>query len=119
MSAPSNTAPGSHITPAIAAVIVAAGSGSRMQGTVPKQFLALCGKPVLCHSVDAFASHAAVVEIIIVGPSDDLASIGRALGIERMGDDRLRIVAGGATRQQSVRAGLTRLPAGGAPGRHS
>ena len=67
MSAPSDTAPGSHTPPAIAAVIVAAGSGSRMQEAVPKQFLALCGKPVLCHSVDAFASHATVVEIIIVG----------------------------------------------------
>ena len=80
MSAPSDTAPSSHMVPAIAAVIVAAGSGSRMQGTEPKQFLALCGKPVLCHSVDVFASHAAVVEIVIVGPSDDLASVGRALG---------------------------------------
>lgn len=109
MSAPSDTAPGSHTPPAIAAVIVAAGSGSRMQEAVPKQFLALCGKPVLCHSVDAFASHAAVVEIIIVGPADDLASVGRALGTERMGDERLRIVAGGATRQQSVRAGLAAL----------
>ena len=95
--------------PAIAAVIVAAGSGSRMAGATPKQFLDLCGKPVLCHSVDNFASHAAVVEIVIVGPPDDLASVRRALGPRRMQDERLRIVAGGATRQQSVKAGLAAL----------
>ncbi len=109
MSAPSNKTPGSQIPPSIAAVIVAAGAGTRMQQAVPKQFLALCGKPVLCHSVDAFASHAAVTEIIIVGPADDLASVWRALGKERMEDNRLRIVAGGVTRQQSVGAGLAAL----------
>ena len=102
MSTPSDTAPGSHTPPAIAAVILAAGSGSRMKEAMPKQFLELCGKPVLCHSVDAFASHAAMVDIIIVGPADDLASVGLALGTERMVDDRLRIVAGGATRQRST-----------------
>ncbi len=95
--------------PAIAAVIVAAGSGSRMAGATPKQFLDLSGKPVLCHCVDNFASHAAVVEIVIVGPPDDLASVRRALGPRRMEDERLRIVAGGATRQQSVKAGLAAL----------
>ena len=95
--------------PAIAAVIVAAGSGSRMSGATPKQFLDLNGKPVLCHSVDNFASHAAVVVIVIVGPPDDLASVRRALGPRRMQDERLRIVAGGATRQQSVKAGLAAL----------
>ena len=109
MSAASDKHPGTPMLPAIAAVIVAAGSGSRMAGATPKQFLDLCGKPVLCHSVDNFASHAAVVDIVIVGPPDDLASVRRALGPRRMQDERLRIVAGGATRQQSVKAGLAAL----------
>ena len=109
MSAASDKNPGTPMPPAIAAVIVAAGSGSRMAGATPKQFLDLCGKPVLCHSVDNFASHAAVVEIVIVGPPDDLTSVRRALGHQRMQDERLRIVAGGATRQQSVKAGLAAL----------
>ena len=114
MSAASDKHPGTPVPPAIAVVIVAAGSGSRMSGATPKQFLDLCGKPVLCHSVDNFASHAAVVVIVIVGPPDDLASVRRALGPRRMQDERLRIVAGGATRQQSVKAGLAAL--GGSDG---
>lgn len=109
MSARSNKTPTTPLPLSIAAVIVAAGSGSRMKHAMPKQFLELCGKPIICHCVDNFASHDAVVDIIIVGPANDLATVRHALGPSRMADDRLRIIAGGPTRQDSVKAGLAAL----------
>jgi len=48
------------------AIIVAGGSGSRMQSAVPKQFLLLNGKPVLMHTVEAFFNSASKPQIIIV-----------------------------------------------------
>jgi 2-C-methyl-D-erythritol 4-phosphate cytidylyltransferase len=51
-------------------IIVAAGKGSRMQAPIPKQFLKLDGKPVLIHSIQAFAAYDPQVNIILVLPSD-------------------------------------------------
>ena len=52
------------------AIIVAGGSGQRMQSAVPKQFLLLQGKPVLYHSISAFYQADPQTEIIIVLPAD-------------------------------------------------
>lgn len=52
------------------AIIVAGGSGQRMQSAVPKQFLLLQGKPVLYHSISAFYLADPQTEIIIVLPAD-------------------------------------------------
>ena len=51
-----------------AAIIPAAGSGSRMNSAIPKQFLILAGKPVLVHTVSAFISCRDVSQIIVVVP---------------------------------------------------
>lgn len=48
------------------AVIVAGGTGSRMQSALPKQFIALCGKPVLMHTIEAFYNSASTPAIIVV-----------------------------------------------------
>lgn len=48
------------------AIIVAGGKGSRMNNAVPKQFLELQGKPVLMHTLEAFANCALKPEIILV-----------------------------------------------------
>jgi 2-C-methyl-D-erythritol 4-phosphate cytidylyltransferase len=48
------------------AIIVAGGSGSRMQSAMPKQFLLLCGRPVLMHTFDAFYSSTYKPEVIVV-----------------------------------------------------
>ncbi|HVC62992.1 MAG TPA: bifunctional 2-C-methyl-D-erythritol 4-phosphate cytidylyltransferase/2-C-methyl-D-erythritol 2,4-cyclodiphosphate synthase [Acetobacteraceae bacterium] len=84
----------------IAAILVAAGSGSRFGADTPKQFLPLAGKPVIRHAAEAlapFVSH--------------LQPIGEATPIEAAlaGLAHLPTVAGGATRQDSVRAGLDAL----------
>ncbi|WP_093966985.1 bifunctional 2-C-methyl-D-erythritol 4-phosphate cytidylyltransferase/2-C-methyl-D-erythritol 2,4-cyclodiphosphate synthase [Actibacterium lipolyticum] len=86
-----------------AAIIVAAGRGVRAGGDIPKQFQLLIGKPVLAHTLEKFASHPGVGQIILVlSPQDD------AVFSATMGDwaDKLTIVAGGETRVSSVQAGL-------------
>jgi 2-C-methyl-D-erythritol 4-phosphate cytidylyltransferase len=90
------------------AVIVAAGSGSRMGKEIPKQFLHLGGKPILFHTVDTFLSSYNDLQIILVIPSrfiswaDDL--------VKSFGEpSRITLVEGGNTRFQSVRNGLTKV----------
>ncbi|MFL6756412.1 MAG: bifunctional 2-C-methyl-D-erythritol 4-phosphate cytidylyltransferase/2-C-methyl-D-erythritol 2,4-cyclodiphosphate synthase [Sphingomicrobium sp.] len=85
----------------VSALIVAAGSGSRMGGELPKQFRPIGGKPVLAHAVDALASHRAVdvVKVVIGEGQRDLA---RAA----LGDRNVELVTGGAERSDSVRAGM-------------
>jgi 2-C-methyl-D-erythritol 4-phosphate cytidylyltransferase len=50
------------------AIIVAAGTGSRMGGDVPKQFMLLKGKPVLWHTLHAFIEAYDDMQIILVLP---------------------------------------------------
>lgn len=85
-----------------AALIVAAGSGSRMGGDVPKQYRSIAGKAVLAHAVDALASHPSIdaVRIVIGQGQEELAR--QALGGRAVGD----LIVGGQTRADSVRAGL-------------
>ena len=84
----------------IAAILVAAGSGSRFGTGTPKQFLLLAGKPVVRHAAEALAAH--VTHLQPVGAA---APIQAAL----VGLDHLPTVPGGVTRQDSVRAGLEAL----------
>jgi 2-C-methyl-D-erythritol 4-phosphate cytidylyltransferase/2-C-methyl-D-erythritol 2,4-cyclodiphosphate synthase len=85
----------------IAAILVAAGSGSRFGADMPKQFLLLGGKPVIRHAAETLAAHAFLLQ-----PVGETEPIGRALdGITGV----LPAVPGGATRQDSVRAGLEAL----------
>jgi 2-C-methyl-D-erythritol 4-phosphate cytidylyltransferase/2-C-methyl-D-erythritol 2,4-cyclodiphosphate synthase len=84
----------------IAAIIVAGGSGSRFGGDLPKQFAALGGKTVIRWAAEAMARHGAILQ-----PVGDQAMIEQALA----GLAHLPCVPGGATRQESVRAGLEAL----------
>ena len=81
--------------PTTAAIIVAAGRGTRAGGDIPKQWQMLAGKPVLAHTIAAFAP--LVDRVILAIHPDDHA---RAAGFG------LPIVHGGATRAASVRAAL-------------
>ena len=84
----------------IAAVLVAGGTGTRLGAPVPKQFLMLAGRPVIRHAAEGLLGH-----VTLLQPVGDAAAIGAALA----GLDYLAVVAGGATRQDSVRAGLEAL----------
>lgn len=84
----------------IAALLVAAGSGTRFGADRPKQFSPIAGKPVVRWAAEALGPHVALLQ-----PVGDAAALGNALA----GLDHLPIVAGGATRQDSVRLGLEAL----------
>jgi 2-C-methyl-D-erythritol 4-phosphate cytidylyltransferase / 2-C-methyl-D-erythritol 2,4-cyclodiphosphate synthase len=92
----------------VAAVIVAAGRGYRAGGDLPKQYRALAGEPVIRPTLAAFLGHPQIAAVQPVIHPDDAAIFRAATaGLERL----LPPVAGGATRQASVRAGLEALRA--------
>ena len=82
------------------AIIVAAGTGSRFKSTTPKQFLELAGKPVVAHAIDRFQSAASIDSIVVVLPEDRVAEF------HHPADKLFAVVAGGATRAESVMHGL-------------
>ena len=81
-----------------AAIIVAAGRGTRAGGELPKQWQMLAGKPVLAHTLAAFAGFA---RVLVIHPDDRARAEAVAGGA--------LIVEGGATRDASVRAALAAL----------
>jgi 2-C-methyl-D-erythritol 4-phosphate cytidylyltransferase len=88
------------------AIIPAAGTGSRMQAGVNKQYLLLAGRPILAHSLALFAAHPRIDRICIVVPADEIDYC-RAEIVARYGQDKVSaIIAGGSTRQDSVANGL-------------
>jgi 2-C-methyl-D-erythritol 4-phosphate cytidylyltransferase / 2-C-methyl-D-erythritol 2,4-cyclodiphosphate synthase len=89
-----------------AALIVAAGRGSRIGGSRPKQYETAGGAPLLGHSVSAFTAHGAVTATRVVIHGDDRALYEEAVaGVDGLGEP----VIGGASRQESVRNGLEAL----------
>ena len=100
-------APGSSV-PRFA-ILVAGGSGTRMGTERPKQFLLLRGEPVLLHTLRRFAEPVLrVAKLVVVLPKDQL-STWRNLCVEFGVSIQHRLVAGGATRWASVKAGLAAL----------
>ena len=89
-------------------VIVAGGSGTRMGGGIPKQFRSLCGRPVLWWSMKAFHDEDAGTRLIVVLPQDFITLWNDFFSSlpekERFAHE---IVAGGASRSESVRNGLS------------
>ena len=84
---------------------MAAGRGERLGGETPKALVDLFGRSMLRRSAEALAACAEVNALIVVAPS----GFERIAGDEVCGTGKLRaVVAGGATRQDSVRAGLAR-----------
>ncbi|MGI4797775.1 MAG: bifunctional 2-C-methyl-D-erythritol 4-phosphate cytidylyltransferase/2-C-methyl-D-erythritol 2,4-cyclodiphosphate synthase [Janthinobacterium lividum] len=84
----------------IAAIVVAAGSGQRFGADRPKQYIECAGKPVVRWAAERLLPHVALLQ-----PVGDAAGLGEALA----GLEHLPVVSGGATRQDSVRAGLEAL----------
>jgi len=89
----------------VAVVIPAAGSGTRLGGK-PKQFRHLGGAPLLFHTAQVFDRHPDVTELVVVGDSPSLGHIKEILSpLSKLS----QVVIGGATRQESVLAGLNAL----------
>ncbi|MFZ6664048.1 2-C-methyl-D-erythritol 4-phosphate cytidylyltransferase [Peijinzhouia sedimentorum] len=89
-------------------IIVAGGSGSRMQSLTPKQFMLLLGKPLLMHTINCFTKAYNDIRIVLVLPSDHFETW-KQLCKEFSFEVPLEIIAGGYTRFQSVRNGLAQI----------
>jgi 2-C-methyl-D-erythritol 4-phosphate cytidylyltransferase len=87
------------------AVIVAGGNGSRMNSTVPKQFLLLNNKPVLYYTLDTFLKAYHDLKVILVLPEEYVAT-GQEIIDAWFDYKRIRITVGGRTRFHSVQNGL-------------
>ena len=90
---------------AVTALIVAGGLGTRMNSSVPKQFMALKGKPVVQWSLECFDQTPEVDRIVLVLPEEWLDE-GRDKLISFDPIKPFKIVAGGLRRQDSVKAGI-------------
>ena len=87
------------------AIIVAGGTGTRMKGEVPKQFMLLNGKPVILYSIEAFFAYDPSIQIILVIHPDYLLYWKQVSG-EYEKSIPFRVVEGGKTRFDSVKNGL-------------
>jgi len=88
-------------SPTVSAIIVAAGRGQRAGGDVPKQWQHIKGKSVVQHTLDVFAEHPRVTEIVLV-----VADADRALVETLQLPKNASIEMGGAERSLSVLSGL-------------
>lgn len=90
----------------------AAGAGTRLGARQPKQYLALAGRPMLRWSVEALLSAPWIERVLVVVAPDDGCADGLLADLARVEV----LAAGGATRRDSVLAGLRALAASGARG---
>ena len=92
------------------AIIAAAGTGTRMAGKRPKQFLELAGTPIIFHTLKPFELCDSIHEIILVLPATESAgflSLANQAGLRKLS----RVVPGGRTRAESVQRGLSAIRA--------
>lgn len=87
------------------AIIVAGGSGLRMGGSVPKQFLTLADRPLLSYTIEAFLQAYDDVRIVLVLPKEFIL-MGEQLLRSDFADKNIQLAVGGATRFDSVKSGL-------------
>ncbi|HRN36446.1 MAG TPA: 2-C-methyl-D-erythritol 4-phosphate cytidylyltransferase [Flavobacteriales bacterium] len=90
------------------AIIVAGGSGKRMGAPVPKQFLLLGGKPVLCRTIEAFRRFDGAMQLVVVLPTEQIEPW-RELCSKHGFTPAHTVVPGGPERFHSVREGLRQV----------
>ena len=93
----------------VLAIIPAAGVGVRMGSELPKQFLSLEGAPIFIHTLRKFSASSAIDTIHLGVRPEDRVQVGANLASERFSKP-VRIVAGGASRQQTVQNALAEAP---------
>jgi 2-C-methyl-D-erythritol 4-phosphate cytidylyltransferase len=96
----------------VTAIIVAAGKGVRMQGSLRKQYLPLAGLPILAHTLTVLAKCELVGQIYLVIPQDDFDFCRERILNRIKLAATVNLVAGGARRQESVYRGLQQLDPG-------
>jgi 2-C-methyl-D-erythritol 4-phosphate cytidylyltransferase len=100
-------------THSVAAIIPAAGFGTRVGAAIPKQFLELAGEPVLVRTLRVFLAHPAIDLIMVVLPPTHFQA-GKEQILPFLSEEeqnKIMCVAGGETRQHSVENGVKALPA--------
>ena len=95
---------------AVAVIIVAAGSGTRLGAAEPKAFVSVAGRTILERALDGVFSMAEPAQVIVVAPGAMIDEATRqARAVAGAASAYLSVVPGGDTRQQSVAAGLAVL----------
>ncbi len=87
-------------------VIVAGGQGTRMSGTLPKQFITLAGKPILQHTLELFDDN--FYEIVLV-MNPEFIDFWKDLILQQNIKVKHKIIAGGRSRAESVKNGVMLL----------
>ncbi len=93
-----------NLSPYNTALILMGGQGERFGSSLPKQFHRLSGKPVYLHTLETFIASDLFEEILLVTPSSWMQAVEQE--IKSYNDLSIRVVEGGATRQESSRKGL-------------
>ncbi len=89
-------------------IIVAGGTGSRMNSDLPKQFIEIKGKPVIVHTVQKFLDWSADIHVIIV-MNPEFLELWERIQKEYFSTNEITTVSGGETRFHSVKNGLAVL----------
>ena len=92
----------------IAAIVPAAGLGTRMGLNTPKQFLELDGMPILVFTLRRLAACPLLTEFWIASPEEHIAALSERVAKEELGRP-VRVVVGGETRQESVGRALAEI----------
>ncbi len=92
--------------PKVAAIIVAAGSGKRIGGDRPKQFIEIDGKPILQHTLQKFQTCADIDALYVILPAEWTEKYETTIREEWEITKLIRTIKGGAERHDSVAAGL-------------
>ncbi len=89
------------------AIIVSGGKGLRISSSIPKQFINVNGKEMICYTIEKFQNHPLIDEIVVV-TLQDYISFMKTL-VFKHGFNKVRhIICGGETRQESVRNALNK-----------
>ena len=95
-----------------AALLLAAGAGTRLGGTEAKAFVSLGNRPMLQHSLEAIVASGVIDRMVLVVPWEDVERTRRLVaGLSELGRAE-DVVVGGDTRQASVRCGLAAIADG-------
>ena len=91
------------------AIIVAGGSGTRMQSELPKQFIPIMNKPILMLTVSRFLDYSSSINVILVLPEKEIQTWENLCTSYSFDQKKVRVVIGGASRFLSVKNGLNAI----------
>jgi len=91
----------------IDAIIVGAGSGTRLGHSIPKAFVPICGEPILYYSLCVFCSHPQISSVILVVGADMLNQAKDFISSNEIFKNKVQVTIGGDERWKSVENGIS------------